>query len=64
MTEPDKHLTQEADIGSGEKTPGERETRKQVEQVHNPKLEPENLPPPKNAGGLNNEGDTLPPKGN
>lgn len=32
MTQP-KHLTQEADIGSGEKNPGQQETEKMIEKV-------------------------------
>lgn len=32
MTQP-KHLTQEADIGSGERNPGQQETDKMIEQV-------------------------------
>ena len=32
MNQP-KHLTQEADIGSGERSPGQQETDKMIEQV-------------------------------
>ncbi|MDQ9171813.1 hypothetical protein Q8A64_15475 [Oxalobacteraceae bacterium R-40] len=32
MSQP-KHLTQEADIGSGERSPGQQETDKMIEQV-------------------------------
>lgn len=32
MSQP-KHLTQEADIGSGERSPGQKETDKMIEQV-------------------------------
>ena len=42
------HLTQEADIGSGEKSPGEKETEEQIRSI--PPL-PDNtgrdVPPPK-----------------
>jgi hypothetical protein len=33
------HLLDEADIGSGEKQPGERETEQEVRKVHNPKMD-------------------------
>jgi len=33
MQNPIKHLPNEADVGSGEKGPGERETDKMIEQV-------------------------------
>jgi DNA-binding PucR family transcriptional regulator len=33
MAEPVRHLPEEADIGSGEKNPGQKETEKMIEQV-------------------------------
>ena len=33
MENPIKHLPNEADVGSGEKGPGQRETEKMIEQV-------------------------------
>jgi hypothetical protein len=35
MTKPVKHLPDEADIGSGEKSPGQKDTEKMIEQVGN-----------------------------
>jgi hypothetical protein len=47
MTEQTKHLLDEADIGSGEKGAGDRETQKEVEKV--PEREPQ-----KDSDALNN----------
>ncbi|MES2537327.1 MAG: hypothetical protein V4632_15795 [Pseudomonadota bacterium] len=35
MIKPVKHLPDEADIGSGEKNPGQKDTEKMIEQVGN-----------------------------
>jgi hypothetical protein len=43
MTKQYKHLIDEADIGSGEKTPGQQETEKFIEEVG--KDRKNNLPP-------------------
>jgi hypothetical protein len=48
MSQP-KHLTQEADIGSGERSPGQQETDKMIEQVPPTK-------PPTPASNLNQPG--------
>lgn len=56
--EPRKNLIEEADIGSGEKSPGERETQKMIEQVGKdrerdkaPPASTQNLPDPATQGG-------------
>ncbi|MDB5825200.1 MAG: hypothetical protein JWR21_3904 [Herminiimonas sp.] len=46
MKAPIKHLPDEADIGSGEKSPGHRDTEKLIEQVGN-------SPAQKPSGGAN-----------
>ena len=33
------HLMNEADIGSGEKKSGQRDTEKEISKVHNPKMD-------------------------
>jgi hypothetical protein len=51
MKEQPKDLRNEADIGSGEKTPGEHETEKMIEQVGNPAGKPkEGASDPAGAG--------------
>jgi hypothetical protein len=39
MPEKENHLMQEADIGSGEKKPGEKDTQKEVSKVSNPQMQ-------------------------
>jgi hypothetical protein len=41
MQNPPAHLPEEADIGSGEKTPGQRDTEKLIEQVGTERKQPE-----------------------
>jgi hypothetical protein len=50
MSQP-KHLTQEADIGSGERSPGQQDTDKMIEQV--PPIKPAT-----SAGSSNQSGRT------
>jgi hypothetical protein len=41
MAEPVRHLPDEADIGSGEKNPGQKDTEKMIEQVGRKPPQPE-----------------------
>lgn len=38
------HLMNEADIGSGEKKPGDHDTDEEISKVHNPKLSDDGAP--------------------
>lgn len=51
------HLREEADIGSGEKTPGQQDTEKFIEQIGTRE------PPPTHPLDGKQQRDPLPPKG-
>lgn len=50
MQTPIKHMPTEADVGSGEKGPGERETDEMIEQVGDKVEETRRQPDPQKGG--------------
>lgn len=65
MTKTDKHMTEEADIGSGEKNAGDRETEKEIRKIHPEKGgSPDKIKQAEKQKGLVDEDHPFPSKGN